>query len=41
MDEVDLSWFRSTFHGFEVTVDHDNDKVRLSKHHLSAQSSGG
>ena len=34
MNEVDLPWFRSTFHGFEVTVNHDNDKVCLLKRHL-------
>jgi len=32
VNEVNLPWFRSTFHRFEVTVYHDNDKVCFSKH---------
>ena len=31
MYEVDLPWLRSTFHGFEVTVDDDYDEVCLLK----------
>ena len=31
MNEVDLPGFRSTFHGVEVAIDYDKDKVYLSE----------
>ena len=41
MNEVDLPWFRSTFHRFEVTVDHNNDKVCLLKTQPVSKSPDG
>jgi hypothetical protein len=31
VNEVDLPGFRSSFHGVEVAIDHNNDKVCLLK----------
>ena len=31
VNKVDLPGFRSTFHGVEVAIDHNQDKVRLLK----------